>query len=247
MDKEIQITGQTCFFSKKQLEHALDCASPLAVSVDLYCYHGHIDQLYAAVGYADLMLPDYLKQASFKRQKEFIAGRLLAQAILWRHYGCTDQITDELHRLPQWPEPILGCISHTDTQVVVALGQAIQYLGIDLECYLSHDLAEVQQLIVHPQERVIFQKCVDHYDLQTALTLLFSMKESLYKAIYPKVCRYVDFLQARLLEVNFEQGLVQMVLDDDIVRQYMLEACYSGAWKMSQHDVLTWMVSKGDP
>ena len=48
--------------------------------------------------------------------------------------------------------------------------------------------------------------------IQNALTLIFSAKESLFKALYPSVGYYFDFKDAEITEVNYTQTFLKFRL-----------------------------------
>lgn len=65
-------------------------------------------------------------------------------------------------------------------------------LGIDMEQLIDAP-ADVSDLIAQPEELALLAPL----GAQRALTLLFSAKEALYKALYPEVRQFFDFTAAR--------------------------------------------------
>nr|WP_275578228.1 4'-phosphopantetheinyl transferase superfamily protein [Dyella mobilis] len=139
-----------------------------------------------------------MTNASKKRRREFLAGRHCAAQAL-RQAGCqTPGLLDiGADRLPCWPDGWLGCISHT-AHVAVAVAAASPpcvALGVDAEKWMDRRVAnDVQQQIVTPDELALLQD----RPLQHAMTLLFSAKETLYKALYPLTRHFRDFSAARV-------------------------------------------------
>ncbi|WP_462054631.1 4'-phosphopantetheinyl transferase family protein, partial [Vibrio cholerae] len=139
-----------------------------------------------------------LHKAVVKRQAEFVAGRKLAQQALKQiGQGYDRPIAIGTHREPIWPAGITGSIAHCDGWAVCTVLKAEHLsLGIDIEHRLAHHTAsEVQAMIGTAQEWALLAQ---KFDLASAVTLLFSAKESLFKALFPQVQIYLDFSDAQL-------------------------------------------------
>ncbi|MGZ8065672.1 amonabactin biosynthesis phosphopantetheinyl transferase AmoD [Aeromonas salmonicida] len=158
---------------------------------------------------ARILLPSSLQRAAPKRLGEFLAGRLAARQALHR-FGLDDHVVAiGAAREPRWPAGFEGSISHSLLQgrgmalCAVRPGQA--GMGLDLEAWLEDGPAcELWPGIVDDEEWARLQRCP--LGPAQGLTLVFSAKESLFKALYPRVGRYFDFLDARWLAMT-EQTL----------------------------------------
>lgn len=158
---------------------------------------------------AGILLPASLQRAAPKRLGEFLAGRLAAREAL-RRFGLGDHVVAiGSAREPRWPAGFEGSISHSLLQgrgmalCAVRPGQA--GMGLDLEAWLEDEQAcNLWPGIVNDEEWARLQLCPLGPAL--GLTLVFSAKESLFKALYPRVGRYFDFLDARWLAMT-EQTL----------------------------------------
>ena len=138
-----------------------------------------------------------------RRQAEFATGRWLSRQGL-RALGIPDQpIGIGRLRNPLWPESVIGTISHDgDLCAVVVmprLGQAAAGIGIDL-IRLAQRAGRMAELAT------LFVAGADELDAVAALDpavdpalLLFSIKESLIKAIAHRVD---DFVDMRAIEVS---------------------------------------------
>lgn len=152
------------------------------------------------------LLAPALSRASPKRKTEYLAGRRCAAEAL-AAAGCVDAAPPGMDgdRLPIWPSGWLGCITHSNGRAVAAAGSASQsrLLGIDVEKLIDPALVDgIGALVTLEGELAlltgrIFGDTPGH-DLSQALTILFSAKESLYKALYPEVRRFMDFSAARI-------------------------------------------------
>ncbi|MBF8748076.1 4'-phosphopantetheinyl transferase superfamily protein [Pseudomonas putida] len=139
-----------------------------------------------------------LQRSVAKRQAEYLAGRVCARAALQRLDG-RDYVpgTDE-DRAPIWPAGIHGSITHGKgwAAAVVAAEGSCRGLGLDQEALLDEARAErLLGEILTPAE----VERLDHSQLAMAVTLTFSLKESLFKALYPLTRQRFYFEHAEVL------------------------------------------------
>lgn len=140
------------------------------------------------------LLPAALRCAVRKRQLSFVGGRLCAERCLGR-LGCPATLAlvkRGAQGQPLWPERFRGSITHNDVLASAIAAHADLYGGIGIDS---------EQMVGSADE--IVQRCCTAYErsawlsrMQTrclVATLLFSLKESFYKAIHPTVNRFVDF------------------------------------------------------
>ncbi|WP_372864588.1 4'-phosphopantetheinyl transferase [Spongiibacter sp.] len=138
--------------------------------------------------------PDALVRAAAPRQAQFLAGRCAARLAL-------AAIAAD-HRSPPrgaggqacWPAGVFGAISHSDSQALCAVGRTSP-LGLDIESPLAADAAEELAPLIGGDEEWALLAALPR---GVAVALLFSAKESLYKALYPRLQRYIDFAEVRL-------------------------------------------------
>jgi enterobactin synthetase component D len=161
-----------------------------------------------------IVLPESLANAVLKRQVEFAAGRLCARQALQK-LGCDSPATLAIgqHRAPLWPAGYLGSISHGDGLAIAVVAAAREWhgMGIDIECVLSNQAA--QPLVEHlmtASELAIGGNA--GLTLEHWLSLVFSAKESLFKALYPFVGRYFDFLDVEVCELQKQQSCIMLRL-----------------------------------
>lgn len=190
---------------------------------------------------SDITKPlDYEKWRS-KRKETFLAGRLAV-----RHaQACLNEAAKDIPKSedgsPVWPNEYTGSISHTDSQAVAVLlprsQGVIQYIGIDLERLDNADKLDAADLIGCEDEFVKL-KSAGIEKAQRAL-LLFSLKESVYKALYPTVGEYFDFLDVVLVSIEQTDVFVFQVrrtLSRRIKSGYLVK----GRYKMLGGHVMTW-------
>ena len=158
------------------------------------------DELFESFG---IPFPTMLIHAVAKRRSEYLAGRYLAKLALEKFAVLGFDVSADENRCPIWPPSLVGSISHTDSVALCAVAHrsAFSALGIDVENWISDgkqsDLegqianwVEIDQL----RELGLSREC--------CLTMVFSAKESIFKALYPWARRYFDFTAARLVSVD---------------------------------------------
>lgn len=105
---------------------------------------------------------------------------------------------------PGWPQGIVGSLTHcTGCYAAAAVRQSDCWaIGIDAE--LHHPLPhETLSIIASPAEKQMLQELAECYPAIHWDTLLFSIKESIFKAWFPLTRRWLDFHQATIrLEHN---------------------------------------------
>lgn len=159
----------------------------------------------------DLPLPPSLKRTVPKRQAEFLAGRYSAYKALkqlgihGRHIGIGK------HRNPLWPKGVIASISHTHNIAVCAATTTEHHhvLGIDIERFLNEDTAHsIKAQVINDQETRLLN--TSGYPFHHALTIVFSAKESLFKALYPYVKAYFGFEAAEI--ISMKKGCAEIIL-----------------------------------
>jgi 4'-phosphopantetheinyl transferase EntD len=123
-----------------------------------------------------------IRNAAEKRRRDFRAGRACAHLAL-AALGVHDvAIASGPRREPLWPPGIVGSITHCPGYVAaaVAFGEHLLALGIDAEQWGAAG-SDLESFICTPAE-------LDRYrdsEHPCWRTLVFSAKESLFKALYP--------------------------------------------------------------
>ncbi len=101
-------------------------------------------------------------------------------------------------REPLWPAEVVGAITHTRGYAAAAVARATDVVAVGIDAEPDEPLpAGVLERVSHPDEREWVAAARDlgvaHPD-----RLLFSAKESVYKAWYPLARRWLGFEQARI-------------------------------------------------
>ena len=154
-----------------------------------------------------------LQRSVAKRQAEYLAGRSCARAALQRLDGRHYVPATGDDRAPIWPADITGSITHGKgwAAAVVAHKTDCAGLGLDQENLLDDDrAARLAGEILTPDEL----KSLDPARQALAVTLTFSLKESLFKALYPLVRKRFYFEHAQVLEWSDEGSARLRLLAD---------------------------------
>lgn len=161
-------------------------------------------------------LPFALRSAVKKRQYEFLAGRYCAQLCLERlglHPMAAVGFAD--NRSPIWPPGFIGSITHTHGWASAVVGRRSDFLSIGLD--IEHEITETKaQIIQHICRDPAEVDRLSQRGLLTekeALTLVFSAKESLYKALFPRVQSFFGFHAAELIADGPDQFSLVLLSD----------------------------------
>lgn len=170
-----------------------------------------------AVEAAGIELPFSLRSAVKKRQYEFLASRYCAQLCL-EDLGLSPapQVGFALDRSPTWPDGFVGSITHTEGWASAVVGRRSDFLsiGIDIEHRIADATPQMVQHICHDPGESERLRTQLQLSAEEALTMIFSAKETLYKAIYPRVKSFFGF-HAAAVEAD-ASGLLHISLLTDL-------------------------------
>jgi 4'-phosphopantetheinyl transferase EntD len=159
----------------------------------------------------DVDMPPSIARSVPKRQAEFFFGRLAARQAL-HEAGWSGQVGIGPLRAPSFPPGVVGSITHTGGWAAAAVlpVPACRGLGIDLEVPVDETLlASLDSEIWDTNEGRVLRACPG-LPMTVLGTLLFSAKESFYKALSAAAGRVFDFSAARLQSIDLPAG--RMVL-----------------------------------
>ncbi|MFE4515916.1 4'-phosphopantetheinyl transferase [Kitasatospora sp. NPDC056783] len=134
-----------------------------------------------------------------KRRREFTTVRHCARGALARLGVPYRPLVPGLRGAPSWPDGVVGSLTHCDgfRAAAVARADALLSLGIDAEPALA--LPEgVEEAVALPVERQRLAKLAAEYPGVPWDRVLFSAKESVYKAWFPLTRLFLDFSEAEL-------------------------------------------------
>lgn len=188
--------------------HEMTKTSMVDIVPDAVCCFEQVGTLYGN------LFPDEARLLSprtvDRRREEFAAGRTCARkALAMLGVPSVPLLQGERHE-PLWPNGIVGSITHCHHYCAAAVARVenCQSIGIDAE--LNEPLAPgVLSMIAGEREQAWISQAVESgicWD-----RLLFSMKESVYKAWYPLERCWLGFEEAEI-EVDVETQSFQATL-----------------------------------
>ncbi|MBJ7222334.1 MULTISPECIES: 4'-phosphopantetheinyl transferase family protein [unclassified Brenneria] len=192
---------------------------------------------------AEIPFSDALERSVPKRRAEFLAGRCLARQVV-RKLGIVDFV---LHsgedRSPQWPENIAGSLSHNADSVLCAAhirSTDLSCVGVDIETFLSAERAQALWPGIVDEEEYQWLNAQND-EFRCLLTLSFSAKESLFKALYPQVKRYFDFLDARMVALDSARQTFELELQTDLTPMFHAGRRFRGTFLKRSYDIATFL------
>lgn len=200
------------------------------------------DRLYQQFGCA---YPSSLHQAVPKRQAEYLAGRVAAMNALADFGVVSEQVLIGRNRSPIWPTKFFGAISHTDKSAFALVGKKThyRYVGIDCEHVFSSETAlEVEPMILNASEKTYLSML--GVDYLCFLTLTFSAKETLFKALHPHVQEYFDFDAAEISDICFHSKCFVLTLRKDLSSTLTKGVQFTGYFLFERHTVITFLCSE---
>lgn len=180
-------------------------------------------------------ISEVLVKACFSRKQEFQRGRVCAAEALnslgeYNHYIV--EVEDD--RSPIWPRGVVGSISHCKKYScsVAASSAELTAVGIDLE-----STVRVQDKLARMIQFDSDIQSDSRLSSTELLSLIFSAKESLYKALYPQVKCYFGFEDAALTEVTESNFSIKLI--NDLSCDYKKGASFKGNFLFFDEHVLT--------
>lgn len=155
-------------------------------------------------------LPEDLERFAVKRQRDYLAGRIAAREALTRLDVTTSSwpLQRNLNGSPQWPPGVAGSISHSQGIAVAVVATAAHYpvVGVDVQALMGPEQRRRMERQVLPEAL----PCPPGWTPEAFLTLAFSAKESLFKALSRDVGNIFGFDAAHLTEVDTRRNLFRL-------------------------------------
>lgn len=134
-----------------------------------------------------------LVRAFPKRIQEFAAGRLCARRAL-TELGFSDYpLSVSSDRRPQWPQPVVGSITHTNGFCGAVVAERKQFRSIGLDGELVGSVApDIWPHICTPAEAA-WLEALPETERGKFSALIFSAKEAFYKCQYGVTGQWLEF------------------------------------------------------
>jgi enterobactin synthetase component D len=193
-----------------------------------------------------IALPASLAGAVRKRKVEFLAGRFCARAAL---RACAPECAEApisigVNREPLWPSGVVGAITHTSGFVSVAVSRAVHTRGIGLDAERLMDEEQAVSLLEQIADRLEVSRIVAStgWNAATAVTAVFSAKETIFKTLYAQVNRYFDFRETWLDSFNLGEGSFRAHLVQGLTPNLPAGHALSGRFWLDSGLICTGMV-----
>ncbi len=159
-------------------------------------------------------------QAVVKRQAEFLAARLCAREALRKQTGHASLPKQQAHsRIPLWPQHSCGSMTHSHHMCAAIVGDLKHWQGFGLDLEKPIPIERAQRLaatILTAEEYAAYSNLKPTQQAQH-LTLAFSLKESLFKALNSLTGTYFGFHDAQVLDMQGTQtGSARLRLKKDL-------------------------------
>ena len=196
-----------------------------------------------ANGFSDLKfeehgikLPSSIARSVLKRRAEFFYGRLATSYALAEFGLAQSTIEIGKSRQPLWPSGIIGSITHNERYAAaIALDQRRhRAIGIDLESIIPVGMQDaLLSTVISPKELDYLRGLKTSLPLDFLLTLVFSAKESFFKASFPLVGRYFDFDAVALSVLEVGRGTLKLE-----IREYLCAELVPGDTRLVHYNMI---------
>ncbi|EHY4895196.1 4'-phosphopantetheinyl transferase superfamily protein [Salmonella enterica] len=188
----------------------------------------------------NIPFPPRLMRASEQRQAEYLAGRLCAYRLLQEFDTRLNAPLMEEDRSPCWPSHYQGSISHDGHLAISVVTREIYgRVGTDIESLSPKiNLKTIKSRISSYEEinLTINKGCMTEHQ---AILLLFSAKESAYKALPRSLQKQVDFHNLELKAINATSYRITLRLTNSRTSGNPPELVLNGWYYYFQGRILT--------
>jgi enterobactin synthetase component D / holo-[acyl-carrier protein] synthase len=139
-------------------------------------------------------------RAVARRRQEFATARRCAREALARLGFPPAPILAGGNREPLWPPGVVGSITHCTGYRAAAVARRAELASIGIDAEPNEPLPpEVREVIMAPAEMAGMARLAAREPGVCWERLLFSAKESVYKAWFPLARRWLDFSEAEVV------------------------------------------------
>lgn len=219
--------------------------APLKEHPDIHLLDAHYDAAHFTESLFTLLAiaaPEHLQRAVTKRRAEYLASRFCLQQALAGWGIPSFLLRNGPDRSPLWPQGICGSLSHTHQQICALLTRRQdRLLGVDCERIMSAQVAsETHPMLITAAEKTRLEQ--SQVPFTTALTVAFSLKESLYKALYPRVLQFMDFSAAEVIECSDDLQRIRLRLTQTLSGEMGGGRVFEGRAILQPEQVITWII-----
>ncbi len=175
-----------------------------------------------------------------KRRREFSTGRACARDALGQLGVPSREILSGPRGEPLWPEGVVGSITHCDGFRGCAVGRRSDFAAIGIDAEVDAALPDgLLGDIALPEERRALVALAREDPAPSWDRLLFSIKESVYKAWFPLAGRWLGFEDARVAIDRGSRSFAARLLVRGPVLNGREVSGFSGTWLVVDGIVLS--------
>ncbi|WP_043266747.1 4'-phosphopantetheinyl transferase superfamily protein [Streptomyces sp. CT34] len=175
------------------------------------------------------------------RRREFGTVRNCARRALAAFGVAPAPVLPGPGRAPRWPDGVVGAMTHCTGYRAAAVARAADFRALGLDAEPNEPIGDpgVLGLVSLPEERAQISRLATHQPEISWDRLVFSAKESVYKAWYPLTGRWLGFEDARLtLDPSDATFTARLLVPGPVVDGRQL-AEFTGRWLIGAGLVLT--------
>ncbi|MER6252634.1 4'-phosphopantetheinyl transferase superfamily protein [Streptomyces sp. NPDC001584] len=175
------------------------------------------------------------------RRREFATVRACARTAMGRLGFAPAPLLPGLRGAPQWPDGLVGTMTHCTGYRAAAVARATDLLsiGMDAERNLPLPGPDVLRHIALPDEQEQLARLASRHPAVCWDRLLFSAKESVYKTWFPPARVFLDFLECRVtLHPDTGTFTAHVLVPSPVVRGVSLSE-FGGHWLVRDGLILT--------
>jgi len=174
-----QVTGMAPQIRSAQIREGRDCQLARLVPPDVICVEAIGEGDDAGLGPAEV-----LTGATPRRRREFALGRRCAHLAMMRLGRIDMPIPMGTSREPIWPAGLVGSITHCEGYCAAAIGMRDRLVAIGIDAEPNDALPSGLLDLIARDEEQSWLREQRHAGIRWD-RLLFSAKESIYKAWFP--------------------------------------------------------------
>ncbi|WP_068716461.1 4'-phosphopantetheinyl transferase family protein [Vibrio tritonius] len=176
-----------------------------------------------------------------KRKTEYISGRVCAQKSLER-LGVYDEFVGvNCDRSPCWPENVVGSITHSNSRAIAIVASNSNYrnLGVDVENTITEEVSDLISINVIDDEEhdVMGSPAISQLTKEEFVTLVFSAKESIFKALYCDVGYFFGFEVVKLIQAS--KNTLTFELRSSLCEKWVFGTCVEVYFRINDKVIFT--------
>lgn len=200
----IPLSEPSRFFTSTKQVKLLNDSCPLEIEVAQFSLPNFSPQLFTTT---NLHFPQAIRNSVISRQAEYFATRYMVATLMHSLDANNFQLMNDQRRAPIWPAELMGSISHSENLAATVIGKKsrkrTENVGVDIQKMISPEIAEeVAPLVITLEELKVTGELGLTKD--EAVSLVFSAKESIYKALNQYSSTELDFQSVSLFQIDNE-------------------------------------------